>query len=406
MNTPQASARSIKSSFRLDATSPRNEIKVSSQHNLPPIKVDHEVLMSSRSSRPFSSSARSDVSIRSEKNTPLSAKLKNSPYAIPISARSGASSSRNIASSSSERGSIKLKVIGADGSVLVLPEEISSHTPPLTQEDTAQGSSYRQGLCSEELAGRDMAQVHETEKPKTPDGDLFDELFGQDESKVDENDPSETFAREFIDDNIADYLVDSDRIPCSGVPESILQSIDQLAEEDPIKEVPIELQHDPRQLQSDVAQYSGENLVQSAISTIYCGNSTFIASIPEEMDLAPSDEQRNVGAPSPPEPSPTPAEDFYVTEEEDLSKSLTEALVEVVSIPHRAEEEIVEADSPSPVNGIMEVSQYSMVTMDVHNVATLETQIREELGESDGNVVQQNTQRRSNVWKRVFCCGK
>jgi hypothetical protein len=281
-----------------------------------------------------------------------------------------------------------------------------SRNPPLIKEDTAEGLSYRQGLCSEELAGRDTAQEHETQKPRTPDGELIDDLFGLGEPAEDENDPSETYSNEFIDDEVAEDLVNSAGIPCSGVPECILQSIDQLAEEDPIKEVPIELQHDHHQPESDVAQYSAENLVQSAISTIYCGNSTFIASIPEEMDLVPSDEQRNVGAPSPPEPSPTPAEEFNVTEEEDLSKSLTEALVEAVSSPQRAEEEIVEADSPSPVNGIMEVSQYSMVTMDAHNVAILETQIREELGESDGNVVQQNTQRRSNVWKRVFCCGK
>ena len=359
----------------------------------------------------MNSSARSDVSVKSNKNAPLSAKLKTSPYAIPISARSGSSSTRNIGSASSARGSGALKVTEEGESTSVSPEVLPPRTPPLTDENITHGLDNGPCMRSDELESRDATLEPEVLKPRTPDAEAsIDELLEQEGlAQIEHPDVDRSNSENHVNEGGAVHLADMIGVSSSEVPDSMPHGIDQLEEEDRIKEAPValvELQTSLTILDSHEEQNIADHMVQSAISSIYCGNSTFIASIPEEMDVVASEEQRNVGAPSPPEPSPTPADDSLPFEKEDLQKSLTEAFVEAVSSPIRAEEVQVEAHSPSPVNGNMELSQYSMVTMDAHNVAILETQIREELGESDGNEIQQNTRKRRNVWKRLICCGK
>jgi hypothetical protein len=385
-NSPLASARSTQGSARYPPASPRKEPRVpSASHVLPPIKTyEPDISASARGTRPNLLSARSDASVNSNRSAQLSAKVKISPYAtapfaIPASARSGNSSARNTPS---PRLAVNLKTateekVCSPRDVVSSASESQIETSPRPHvdeqlDDVAQTSGH--GAAPGPNLAPSIHELVEIEEVDIGAGGIaiIEEEHARNEP-VQHELTEEEAASDHAEENANPSQV-CETLPLTG--ENISQSV----------------------------AYG----VDSAISSVFCNNATMIASIPEEMELTTTyDDERNVGAPSPPEPSPTPVEgpQNETAGSEGIQTCLNKALIEVSDTPIRGsssvETSVVNVASPSPILGTMSLSRFSAES--VEDLAITEAKIQEEISQREIPKAGPRRERRSG-WHKMFCC--
>jgi hypothetical protein len=288
-------------------------------------------------------------------------------------------SSRNVTMLPSARGPATIPSINAAQELIPSSPRVDPpQTPPVEPMTPSVRGSARSHAPS--VKDDNHAQM---EPPSSPKSDMSHEHA----SSVDELLERELLGPSSEVHETAQLVTES---PNEERHELIMSVPDRISIGDDVEnEVPVEMPE---------ARTMAERAVESALSSFYCNNSTFIASIPEELDISRHiDEERNVGAPSPPEPHPTPAE--LVCPNESIEQSLNEALVGEESTPKKSVQDGIAAPSPSPINGNMELSQYSAPSV-------IERQIREELHAREVIEPVRETSKKPLVWRRVFCCGR
>ena len=402
-NSPLPSARSARASARQPDVFPGKEQRSTplAHQSLPPLKItETDAPSSARGARPTLSSARSDVSNHSNKSIELSARVKTSPYAIPLQLKTPVASARNTSSAGSARvlPTPKLEIASdipsetptAQSARLVAPIKIDEPRE-IRIEDTA---------TKEEALALPESLPHEDHEDATPSIDELLEKEGFHEESPCEAEVEEEESRpEPIEHEL----------PAAGQPQE--SSVSIYEEQD--TNVP-EDQESQQALAGD-----DRSAHQSAISSIYCNNSTMIASIPEEMELTRTyDDERNVGAPSPAEPSPTPVDRTMEEANDDsvLRLSLNQALIDATDTPRRKssmdEMKIVNVTSASPRLGVATPSPRGGVTQ--AHITKIEEKLKEEMqvqGGRDEVVVmaiaspRPATTRNKKSWSKMFCCG-
>ena len=287
-------------------------------------------------------------------------------------------SSRNVTVLASAKGQSTIPSINAAHDLIQSSPRVD---PPQTPPVEPQTPSVRDSARSHAPSAQEETYVRM--EPSSPKSEMSQEHA----SSIDDLLERELLGRSSDAHETQQAAIES---PPEDAHELIMSVPDRISIGDDVEnEVPVEMPE---------AREMAERAVESAISSFYCNNSTFIASIPEELDISRHlEEERNVGAPSPPEPHPTPAE--LVCPTESIEQSLNEALVGEESTPKKSVHDGIEAPSPSPINGNMELSQYSAPSV-------IERQIREELHAREVIDPETEPSKKPLVWRRVFCCGR
>lgn len=410
-HTPRTPLSSARPATRPASATSSKSVHVQPVKNLtlPPMKVDYgDAKPSSRQPRPASSGGVSPGSARSSTG-PLSARIKQSPYAMSLSARAQETkpqvSARKIGSYSSRAPT------SADHSLSTghfAPEPVAEvHvpltppaeplTPPHAGIDSCDTISHPTDEKNEEpelsldvlLESEGLEPVMEVTESVLPDP--MDDMPLV-ESVIVHHDESEQILRaedvpipstpEDFEDHVEEpvALADADHLEPPVTPESVVEPLVErvhLSDEPAHPQTPAEPVVDLEETkipESGDAAFSCE----SAVSSVYCGHSTIIGSIPEDVGVPEHSIDDAIGddraaAPSPPEPSPTPQ-----TREE--------------------------ADSPSPILPPLNVSQYSAVTIDDPAKISTDVQVTARFiaaHPAPGRAAR----KKESLWRRIFCCG-
>ena len=213
--------------------------------------------------------------------------------------------------------------------------------------------------------------------------------------------------------NLSGHLDITESSPRNSSIEPVL-SIDDLLvkeglEEEHSRPEPMELVPETEEEENTAILAVAERIVDSAISSAYFANTTLITSISDDMQLTRAEEERNVGAPSPPEPSPTPMDGQLVSSEEanGLGENLNKALIEASSTPLRNELSLVNLASPSPIAVDVNISKYSSGGS-VENVAFIEEQIREEIASHQAapmRPIEGRKKKKKGAFAKLCCSG-
>ena len=427
---------------------------------LPPMRSDnqHDAKLSTRGVRPASAGGLSPNTSRSAGSS-VSARLRQSPYAVPQSSRMSdvkpLPSARKPASHSSRGSEPPRAHAGAH-----------EHTPFVHHNHQPGGS----GHSSRELVSHQVHMNPTTPPPEPltpPDNEVTSPnqvCSGDGRGAVD---GSQSYPEsETGETTLLDALLETGELePVIELPdsnsrtegamwtESAVKNEELRPEDVPVPETPrsepLEVQpstplpeHDDHSLRLDTetdghhedrveppqtpAEPASQDetklpdstealLVCESASSVYCGHSTIIGSIPEDVVLPehPIMEEScsdRAAAPSPAEPSPTPlaeSEDMLHHSDRDVLEDSLHRLLTVADDQPRTPP----AESPSPILPPLNVSQYSAVTIDDLEKVSTDVQVTSRLfappsaRERPVTVSEQAGIKKLSVWRKIFCCG-
>jgi hypothetical protein len=452
-NSPIPSARIPRGETSVDAGSPRKEPRATSaRHNLPAPNGEADTSGSVRLLH-GNLSARSQASPRIIASGPLASQAKISHYAIPMSGRSQVSSARNL-SSREPNPSIQtgrdtnppssrpaLADLSATLGSQANESRMSSRSPrpspmtsrsarpvPAVQSSTPRDSTadaiYSGGQAVEQTSLTSARSVVTDPSRALEDADIVVNsarpVLSSRQAVAESPRPlaNETIPIQSARQTAEDQCLQQPVAESSGhleIAESTPRnhpditpveqlSIDDMLVQEGLEEEPI--RPEPVEYETEEETPTGERVGQSGISSVYYNNTTLITCIPEEMDITHTEEERNVGAPSPAEPSPTPADGDAVEEirDEVLGETLNKALIEASSTPVKNDLSRVNLASPSPIPGEINVSKYS--TGSAEEMAFIEAKIHEELEIAAPENVTVERKKNKGICTRVFCCGR